>query len=143
MAAMKALRKEYGDRFGQVFKTITVNDGPEFANLAEVAEWGAGVYFAHPYSSWEQPQNKRHNGLFRQYVPKGVPIERFSDEEILAFADELNGHPRRKLGYRTPEELFEAFLRQGLHRLNKHLPFYYNCPTSFAIYGSKILLQFL
>ena len=29
---------------------------------------------------------------------------------ILAAADELNGRPRRKLGYRTPEELFELFL---------------------------------
>lgn len=31
-------------------------------------------------------------------------------EDILAVADELNGRPRRKLGYCTPEELFEAFL---------------------------------
>jgi IS30 family transposase len=62
------------------------------------------------YTDSQSASNKRHNGLFRQYVPKGVPIERFSDEEILAFADELNGRPRRKLGYRTPEELFEAFL---------------------------------
>jgi len=68
------------------------------------------VYFAHPYTSWERPQNERHNGLFRRYVPKGVSIEKFSDADILVFTDELNGRPRRKFGYRTPEELFEAFL---------------------------------
>lgn len=110
MAAMMALRDEYGDRFGHVFKTIIVDNGSEFADFSEVEQWGAEVYFAHPYTSWERPQNERHNGLFRQYVPKGVSIEKFSDEDILAFADELNGRPRRKLGYRTPEELFEAFL---------------------------------
>ena len=110
MAAMKVLREEYGDRFGQVFKTITVDNGSEFSGFVEVEQWDAKVYFAHPYTSWERPQNERHNGLFRQYVPKGVSIEKFSDEEILVFADELNGRPRRKLAYRTPEELFEAFL---------------------------------
>ena len=110
MAAMKVLRDEYSDRFDQVFKTITVDNGSEFAEFAQVAQWGTEVYFAHPYSSWERPQNERHNGLFRQYVPKGVSIDKFSLEEILVFADELNGRPRRKLGYRTPEELFEAFL---------------------------------
>ena len=33
-----------------------------------------------------------------------------TDEDILAAADELNGRPRKKLGYCTPEELFEDFL---------------------------------
>jgi len=110
MAAMEALHNEYGERFAQVFKTITVDNGSEFADLARVAAWGTEVYFAHPYTSWERPQNERHNGLFRAFVPKGVSIERFTDEEILAAADELNGRPRKKLGYKTPEELFEAFL---------------------------------
>ncbi len=50
------------------------------------------------------------NGLFRVFVPKGASIERFTDEDILAAADELNGRPRRKLGYLSPEELFEVFL---------------------------------
>jgi len=65
---------------------------------------------AHPYSSWERPINERHNGLLRGFIPKGVSMEKFSPEQILAFADELNGRPRRRLGYQTPEELFEAFL---------------------------------
>lgn len=97
MNLMNALHDEYGEHFSQVFKTITVDNGSEFAD------------FAHPYTSWERPQNERHNGLFRAFVPKGASIEGFTDEDILTAADELNGRPRKKLGYCTPEELFEAF----------------------------------
>lgn len=48
--------------------------------------------------------------MLRRYVPKGVSIENFSDEDILWAADALNSLPRRNLGYCTPEELFETFL---------------------------------
>lgn len=54
--------------------------------------------------------NERHNGLLRRYIPKGVSIKQYDPEDVLAFVDELNGRPRRRLGYRTPEELFDAFL---------------------------------
>ena len=99
-----------GDTFSQVFKTINVDNGSEFSAFSQVENWGCAVYFAHPYTSWERPQNERHNGLFRTFVPKGMSIEAFSAEYILAAADELNGRPRKKLGYRTPEELFDEFL---------------------------------
>lgn len=110
MDLMNALHDEYGEHFSQVFKTITVDNGSEFADFAQVENWGSKVFFAHPYTSWERPQNERHNGLFRAFVPKGASIEGFTDEDILTAADELNGRPRKKLGYCTPEELFEAFL---------------------------------
>lgn len=109
-AAMKGLRAEYGDKFSQVFKTITVDNGSEFADFTKTEAWGTKVYFAHPYSSWERAQNERHNGLFRAFIPKGVSMELFSDEDILMAADKLNGRPRKKLGYHTPEELFDNFL---------------------------------
>ena len=108
--AMQSLREEFGDKFSQVFKTITVDNGSEFSAFSQVENWGCAVYFAHPYTSWKRPQNERHNGLFRTFVPKGVSIKAFSAEYILAAADELNGRPRKKLGYRTPEELFDEFL---------------------------------
>ena len=109
-AAMAALREEYGERFSQVFKTITEDNGSEFTEFSVIEQWGTKVYFAHPYTFWERPQNERHNGMLRSYVPKGVSIEHFSSEEILAAADSMNGLPRKKLDYATPEELFEAFL---------------------------------
>ena len=78
MDAMAALWAEYGERFPQVLKTITVGNGSGFAGFAQTEVWGS--------------------------------IEPFTDEDILASADGMNGRPRRKLGYCTPEELFEAFL---------------------------------
>lgn len=93
-----------------MFKTITVDNGAEFADFAQIEKYGTKVYFAHPYTSWERAQNERHNGLLRRYVPKGISIENFSDEDILWAADALNSLPRKNLGYCTPEELFEAFL---------------------------------
>jgi len=109
-AAMEGLREEYGARFSSVFQTITVDNGSEFADFAKIESWGTRVYYAHPYTSWERPQNERHNGMLRSYVPKGVSIEKFSDEDILWAADALNSLPRKNLGYCTPEELFEVFL---------------------------------
>ena len=94
-------------RFSQIFKTIT---GPEFENLSQFESLGTKMYFTHSYSSWERAQNERHNGLLRDFIPKGMSIERFSDEDILNMADTLNQRPRRALGYHTPSELFDAFL---------------------------------
>jgi len=113
MTAIEVLREEFGEEhFAEIFKTITADNGSEFERLSELESLGIDVYFAHPYSSWERPQNERHNRLFRRYVPKGKSIENYSAEQIRWFADEMNGLPRKHLGYATPEELFEDFLDQ-------------------------------
>ena len=110
MDAMEVLREEYGNEFSEVFKTITADNGSEFERLSELEEYGVGVFFAHPYSSWERPQNERHNRMFRRYIPKGISIDNYSAQQILKFADEMNALPRRVLEYSTPEELFDEFL---------------------------------
>ena len=110
-AALEVLREEFGsENFAEIFKTITADNGNEFSELSEIEDWGVTVYFAHPYSSWERPQNERQNRIFRRYVAKRKSIDSYSAEQILSFADEMNALPRRSLGYCTPEELFDAFL---------------------------------
>ena len=108
--AMEKLHRQFGDKFSQVFRTITTDNGNEFSSFSEFEALGTKVYFAHPYSAWERPVNERTNRLLRRYVPKGVSISAFSDEQILMFADEINALPRKRLGYRTPEELFDEQL---------------------------------
>ena len=108
---MNKLQDLYGkERFSQVFKTMTADNGPEFETLSKFERLGTSIYFTHPYSSWERPQNERHNGLLRDFIPKGTSIEPFSDEDVLTMADTLNQRPRRILGYHTPTELFDRFL---------------------------------
>ena len=50
MEAMAALRAEYGQRFPQVFMTITADNGSEFARFVQTEAWGSKVFFAHPYT---------------------------------------------------------------------------------------------
>ena len=49
--AMQSLREGFGEKFSQVFKTITVDNGSEFADFAKVEKWGTKAFFAHPYTA--------------------------------------------------------------------------------------------
>ena len=70
----------------------------------------ADVLDCSPSTIQERAQNERHNRILRRYIPKGVSIDLYFAEQILHFADEMNALPRKQLGYRTPDELFEEFL---------------------------------
>lgn len=102
--ALKTLKERYGDKFSQVFKSITADNGSEFANLSSI---GVPVYFAHPYSSWERGTNERQNGLVRFFIPKGKSISQVSDKTIKEAEDWINKIPRKLFNYSSSEELFE------------------------------------
>lgn len=107
---IQVLKSEYGDKFNQVFKSITVDNGSEFSTLEEVLNGEVPVYYCHPFSSWERATNERHNGIVRNYVPKGTPINRFSEDDILEISDRLNSVPKKILGYKSPLSLFDCEL---------------------------------
>ena len=108
--ALHALFSEFGDKYPEVFKTITADNGSEFADLSEWEKCGIGIYFTHPYTSCEKGTVERHNRMLRRFIPKGKSIDDYTADEILIFADLINALPRKCLGYRTPEELFDAEL---------------------------------
>lgn len=108
--ALTELFQLFGSKYTQVFKTITADNGSEFADLSQIEKEGIGVYFTHPFSSFEKGTNERHNRLLRRFIPKGKRISDYSAEDILFFADIVNNLPRKILGYHTPEELFEQEL---------------------------------
>jgi IS30 family transposase len=104
------IKDEFGSRFQQVFRSLTADNGSEFAALSALKEENVGVYFTHPYSAFERGTNENHNGLIRRFIPKGKKISDCSQEAIARVEEWMNGLPRKILGYKTPEELFEAEL---------------------------------
>ena len=94
------------DSLQQLCKTITADNGLEFASIAELETEYLQVFFAHPYAAWERGSNERHNGLLRRIIPKGTPIRDVSEATLRRATDWCNALPRKILNYRTPQEVF-------------------------------------
>lgn len=108
--ALSELFESFGNQYTAVFKSITGDNGSEFARLSEFEAGGISVYFTHPYSSYEKGTNECHNRMLRRFIPKGRRISDYSTDAILLFADVINGLPRKILGYKTPDEMFDREL---------------------------------
>lgn len=94
-------------------KTLTVDNGKEFAYHQKVdAVLSIQTYFADPYCSWQRGSNENFNGLLRQYIPKKRPMETVTDEELAMIQSRLNHRPRKRLGFKTPYEVFHASLNR-------------------------------
>lgn len=90
-------------------KTLTVDNGKEFANHQAIDQHlGIQTYFADPYCSWQRGSNENFNGLLRQYIPKKRRMQTVTDEELGMIENRLNHRPRKRLGFKTPYEVFYA-----------------------------------
>lgn len=98
-----ALIRRHADRV----ETITADNGTEFHDY-EAIEQATGVtfYFATPYHSWERGCNENANGLIRQYLPKRQSMAMLTQPQCDAIAAKLNNRPRKRLGFKTPAEVF-------------------------------------
>ena len=87
--------------------TITADNGTEFHSYAKVEEaTGVAFYFATPHHAWERGTNENTNGLIRQYLPKGQSMAHVTQADCDEIAARLNSRPRKRLGFRTPEECY-------------------------------------
>jgi IS30 family transposase len=88
-------------------KTLTYDNGKEFASHIQIDQALKSTgYFARPFASWERGSNENFNGLLRQYVPKKRLMNTVNEEEITMIQNRLNNRPRKRLGFKTPAEVF-------------------------------------
>ena len=93
--------------FTPLVKTMTFDNGKEFAEHQRMdKELQSTTYFADPFASWQRGSNENFNGLLRQYIPKKRPLSTVTQEEIKMIQQQLNNRPRKRLGFKTPNEVF-------------------------------------
>ena len=93
---------------GNFVHTITFDNGKEFAAHQGIAHaLTAKIFFATPYHAWERGLNENTNGLIRDFFPKGTDFSTISNAEVAKVERLLNARPRKSLGFRSPQEVFD------------------------------------
>ena len=96
--------------------TITSDNGTEFHGYKDIErQLGTRFFFATPHHAWERGTNENTNGLLRQYLPKGTNLQHLTQRHCAQIAARLNNRPRRRLGFRTPNEVYYGAVRALRH----------------------------
>ena len=96
-------------------KTITLDNGSEFARLGELKE--TEVYYAHPYSAYERGSNENYNGIIRRFLPKGKDLSKLSQQDLNRINNWIDSYPRKILNYKSAQTVFEQELKNFLFPL--------------------------
>ena len=92
-------------------RSLTWDQGLEMRRHKEITVAAdLPVYFCDPRSPWQRGSNENTNGLLRQYFPKGSDLSAHGPDDLAFVAAQLNGRPRKTLGWDTPAEAMTALL---------------------------------
>lgn len=118
--ALDRLERLYGAAFYKVFKTITVDNGSEFADadgLEKSARRKNGkrteVYYCHAYCSCERGTNENINRMIRRRFPKGTDFDKVTAAEVKRVELWINNYPREILGFMSSAQMFEAVFQRS------------------------------
>jgi transposase, IS30 family len=96
-----------------VRRSLTWDQGPEMRDWKQVAVAAdVEIFFCDPHKPWQRGTNENTNGLLRQYFPKGSDLSVHSEADLDWVAAELNDRPRKRFGFRKPDELIGHLLQQ-------------------------------
>lgn len=88
-----------------VRKTMTFDNGTENAGHRRLLGLRMKTFFCEPYHSWEKGTVENTIGLVREYLPKGMDLTRVTQQELMIIGSAINDRPRKRLGYKTPNEV--------------------------------------
>ena len=108
--AAEPVAKNLAALFGSLPKflrrTITFDNGTEFAYHYRLHKLSMRTYFCDPHAPWQKGGIENAIGRMRRGLPRKTDLATLSNNRLLALTRSYNHTPRKCLNYKTPAEVF-------------------------------------
>ena len=110
--------------FHEIFPIILTDNGSEFKRPSEIENNGkhvidSKVFYCDAQRSDQKSQIELSHEYIRRYIPKGISINNYTDEDIQNMMNHINSTPEKSLNWKSPYEVaIEMFGEEFLDKLN-------------------------
>lgn len=99
-------------RFLTLFPVLLADNGSEFSNPSAVELDSQGnrrthMFYCDTSSPYQKGSCENNHELIRRVIPKGTDLGRYTQEQINLMMSHINSYSRKKLGNKSPYEVFE------------------------------------
>jgi IS30 family transposase len=91
-------------------KTITFDNGTEFARHTDLHRLAVETFFCDPYSPWQKGGIENAIGRLRRFLPRKTDLATLPTKKFNALVGAYNNTPRKCLDFKTPAEAFYEVL---------------------------------
>ena len=99
--------------FNNLFPILLGDNGSEFSNPFAIEFDSQGnqrtkVFYCDPSAPYQKGAAENNHELIRRVIPKGTSMDDLSQYDIIKLMSHINSYPRKKLGDKTPYEVFST-----------------------------------
>lgn len=100
------------DVFPELFPVLLADNGSEFSNPSAIEYDAQGnprtkVFYCNANAPYQKGSCENNHELIRRIIPKGENIGQYSQEQIDLMMSHINSYARKRLGNKSPYEIFE------------------------------------
>lgn len=100
------------EEFRKCFPVILTDNGSEFKDPVSLEKTEGGqtrtrIFYCDPLASWQKARLEKNHEFIRRVIPKGQPLDPYTQEDMTLLANHINSTARSSLNNRTPYELAE------------------------------------
>ena len=99
------------ENFMKLFKICLTDNGSEFSNpkameFDDKGKLRTRIFYCNPNAPYQKGSAERNHEFIRQFIPKGIPLDDYTQSDISLMMDHINSYCRESLGNKSPYEMF-------------------------------------
>ena len=117
------------EMFHKIFPIILTDNGSEFKRPQEIENNGehvidSKIFYCDAQRSDQKSQIELSHEYIRRYIPKGISINNYSEQNIIDMMNHINSTPRKSLNWESPYDVAtkmfgeEPFNKLGIYKID-------------------------